>query len=106
MQAAPPGAAGYWSTSARGRPAPRRARPRAVSARFAVVVPDRFDVVAVGVVDERGVVARPVVAIAGAAVVSAAGVERRAVKRLDLLAALRFERDVQRHDGVLARDPE
>src|SRR5690348_12328141 len=59
-----------------------------------IVVPDGLDVVAVEVMDERRVVPRPVVApVARPAVVSASGRERRAMERLDLVLALRFERD-------------
>ena len=56
---------------------------------------DGLDVVAVGVEDERAVIALVIDrALARRAVVTVPGLDRRPVERLDLLAALRDERDV------------
>src|SRR5262245_66159677 len=73
---------------------------------FAVVVPDGFDIVPIRVIHEGGVVARPVVPIAGLAIVLRARGERGLVEGFDLTAVLRFERDVRRHDRLVLRDPE
>lgn len=57
---------------------------------------DDFDVVSVGTDDERGIVARVVLrAQTGATVVLAARLQRRAMERVDLLATLGGERQVQ-----------
>lgn len=60
-----------------------------------IVVEHGLDVVAVGIMDERGIVARPVVrARTGLAVVGAAGRETRLMERLDGVGGLGAERDV------------
>ena len=60
-----------------------------------IVVEHGLDVVAVGIMDERGIVARPVVrARTGLAVVGAAGRETRLMERLDGIGGLGAERDV------------
>ena len=60
-----------------------------------IVVEHGLDVVAVGIMDERGIVARPVVrARTGLAVVGAAGRETRLMERLDGVGGFGAERDV------------
>lgn len=60
-----------------------------------IVVEHGLDVVAIGIMDERGIVARPVVrARTGLAVVGAAGRETRLMERLDGVGGLGAERDV------------
>lgn len=60
-----------------------------------IVVEHGLDVVAIGIMDERGIVARPLVrARTGLAVVGAAGRETRLMERLDGVGGLGAERDV------------
>ena len=60
-----------------------------------IVVEHGLDVVAIGIMDERGIVARPVVrARTGLAVVGAAGRETRLMERLDGVGGFGAERDV------------
>ena len=86
----------------------RRSTARSVVIAGLSLVADRFDVVAVGVEDERAVVGRVVVlADAGRAVVGAAGRERGRVEGVDRLAVVAGERDVRAGAVRLAlRDPE
>jgi hypothetical protein len=62
---------------------------------FAVVVPDRLDVVAIGIECESGVVAWPVVAITRPTVVFRSGREGGLVEGVDLLATAGFENQMQ-----------
>lgn len=60
-----------------------------------IVVEHGLDVVAIGIMDERGIVARPIVrARTGLAVVGAAGRETRLMERLDGVGGLGAERNV------------
>ena len=68
---------------------------------------DGLHVVAVRVEHVGGVVARVIAALAGRAVVAAAGGERRLVERADLLWAGRLKREVHRGDRArCAVDPQ
>src|SRR6185437_4209372 len=100
----------HVAVQARHRGARRTARgcvaPASASFGLVVVVPDGFDIVAVRVVNEGGVVARPVVAVSRPAVVLAPGRERRRMERAHLVGAPGFECDVHGHHGALAADPE
>ena len=69
---------------------------------------DRLDVVTVGIEDEGGVVAGVVVrALAGRAVIRAAGLERRAIELGDLLLAYRAKGQMDsRRLWLAGADPE
>src|SRR5690606_34817360 len=84
-----------------------RPQPRSRLLRPVIVIEYRFDVVTIRVVNERGVVAGPVLGpVARCAVVAGAGVERGPVECVDFLPALRLEGQVQRLDDGPLRDPE
>src|SRR5262245_51561538 len=71
-----------------------------------VVVPHRLNVVAIRIESEGSVVTRPVVAIAGGAVVLASRGQGCLVETMDLLAAARFEGHVRGYNRLLFGDPE
>src|ERR1700736_4850117 len=77
-----------------------------LSLSLAVVVPHGLDVVAVRIVDEGGIVARPVIPVPGAAVVFSACGKTSLVECLDLRTALRFECHVQGRYCFLCAYPE
>src|SRR5579863_3450117 len=73
---------------------------------LAVVVPNRFNVVAVWIVNESSVVAGPVVAVAGGTVVLSPRCQRRLIELRHLLTTTRFEGYVRGHDRSFLTDPE
>ena len=60
----------------------------------------------VGIVDERGVVARPVVTVAWPTIVRRACCQCGIVENLDFLLAFRLERNMGRYDGILMHNSE
>src|ERR1700712_1238043 len=73
---------------------------------LARVVPDRFDVVPIGIKNECGVVPRGVISIAWFSVIGAASGERGLVKGLNLLLTLGDECQVGGYNGVFLANPQ
>src|SRR3990167_10531349 len=73
---------------------------------LAVIVENRFDVVAIGIQDERGIIPWPIFfAIAGFAIVLGAGCQSRFIKCLHRFLAFDLKGDMSGHDFIFLDDP-